>query len=57
MADPLHNVRHRTVLRLGGFLGFVGGFLMAYQNSSGTHHTRTSAIVLTSIGSPLLGMG
>lgn len=34
MADPIPHVRHRTVLRLGGLLGFAGGFLMAYQNSS-----------------------
>ncbi|KAI6164454.1 NADH-ubiquinone oxidoreductase complex I, 21 kDa subunit-domain-containing protein [Pisolithus thermaeus] len=34
MADPIPRVRHRTALRLGGLLGFVGGFLMAYQNSS-----------------------
>lgn len=33
MADPTH-IRLRTSLRLGGFLGFVGGFLMAYQRSS-----------------------
>ncbi|KAL5536846.1 hypothetical protein ACEPAF_669 [Sanghuangporus sanghuang] len=33
MADPTH-VRLRTSLRLGGFLGFIGGFLLAYQRSS-----------------------
>jgi len=33
MADPAKN-RMRTTLRLGGFLGFVGGFLLAYQRSS-----------------------
>lgn len=33
MADPTH-IRLRTSLRLGGLLGFVGGFLMAYQRSS-----------------------
>ncbi|KAH7929083.1 NUXM, NADH-ubiquinone oxidoreductase subunit [Leucogyrophana mollusca] len=33
MADPA-KVRLRTSLRLGGFLGFIGGFLMAYQQSS-----------------------
>jgi uncharacterized membrane protein len=26
---------NRTVLRLGGFMGFMGGFLLAYQRSSG----------------------
>lgn len=35
MADPLPpNIRLRTTLRLGGFMGFIGGFLFAYQNSS-----------------------
>ncbi|SRR6266550_4835639 len=34
MADPA-KVRMTTALRLGGFLGFVGGFLLAYQRSSG----------------------
>ena len=34
MADPV-KVRMTTALRLGGFLGFVGGFLLAYQRSSG----------------------
>ncbi|KIK08947.1 hypothetical protein K443DRAFT_671996 [Laccaria amethystina LaAM-08-1] len=33
MADPTR-VRLKTPLRLGGFLGFVGGFLLAYQRSS-----------------------
>lgn len=33
MADPA-KYRMRTALRLGGFLGFVGGFLLAYQRSS-----------------------
>ncbi|KAJ8591782.1 NUXM, NADH-ubiquinone oxidoreductase subunit [Rhizopogon salebrosus TDB-379] len=33
MADPA-KVRLTTSLRLGGFFGFVGGFLMAYQRSS-----------------------
>lgn len=33
MADPSKN-KMRTSLRLGGLLGFVGGFLMAYQRSS-----------------------
>jgi hypothetical protein len=33
MADPTR-VKLRTGLRLGGFLGFIGGFLMAYQQSS-----------------------
>lgn len=33
MADP-SKFRLRTPLRLGGFLGFVGGFLFAYQRSS-----------------------
>ncbi|KAF8347733.1 NADH-ubiquinone oxidoreductase complex I, 21 kDa subunit-domain-containing protein [Amanita rubescens] len=33
MADPV-KVRMTTALRLGGFLGFVGGFLLAYQRSS-----------------------
>jgi len=33
MADPV-KFRLRTTLRLGGLLGFVGGFLMAYQRSS-----------------------
>ncbi|KAF8661279.1 hypothetical protein AX16_001380 [Volvariella volvacea WC 439] len=33
MADPAkHNMR--TAMRLGGFLGFCGGFLLAYQRSS-----------------------
>lgn len=35
MADPSKH-KMRTSLRLGGFLGFVGGFLLAYQRSSGT---------------------
>ncbi|KAI0046013.1 NUXM, NADH-ubiquinone oxidoreductase subunit [Auriscalpium vulgare] len=33
MADP-SKTRLKTPLRLGGFLGFIGGFLMAYQRSS-----------------------
>ncbi|KAJ3508969.1 hypothetical protein NMY22_g16447 [Coprinellus aureogranulatus] len=33
MADPTR-VALRTPLRLGGLLGAVGGFLLAYQNSS-----------------------
>ncbi|PCH44264.1 hypothetical protein WOLCODRAFT_26632 [Wolfiporia cocos MD-104 SS10] len=33
MADPT-KFRMRTHLRLGGVLGFVGGFLLAYQRSS-----------------------
>jgi hypothetical protein len=33
MADPA-KYKMRTALRLGGFLGFVGGFLLAYQRSS-----------------------
>ncbi|KAF7798678.1 hypothetical protein EIP86_009902 [Pleurotus ostreatoroseus] len=35
MADPT-KMKLRTPLRLGGLLGFVGGFLLAYQRSSGT---------------------
>lgn len=34
MADPTR-LRMRTPLRLGGLLGFCGGFLLAYQRSSG----------------------
>lgn len=33
MADPSH-LRLRTHLRLGGLLGFLGGFMLAYQRSS-----------------------
>lgn len=33
MADPA-KVKLRGPLRLGGFLGFIGGFLLAYQRSS-----------------------
>ncbi|KZT10046.1 uncharacterized protein LAESUDRAFT_469834 [Laetiporus sulphureus 93-53] len=33
MADPT-KFKLRTQLRLGGLLGFVGGFLLAYQRSS-----------------------
>ncbi|CAL1714771.1 unnamed protein product [Somion occarium] len=33
MADP-SRVKIRTPLRLGGLLGFIGGFLLAYQRSS-----------------------
>ena len=33
MADPT-KIKMRSSLRLGGVLGFVGGFLMAYQRSS-----------------------
>ncbi|KAG5639083.1 hypothetical protein H0H81_007027 [Sphagnurus paluster] len=33
MADPA-KTSMRTALRLGGFLGFFGGFLLAYQRSS-----------------------
>ncbi|KAG5338902.1 hypothetical protein C0989_005628 [Termitomyces sp. Mn162] len=33
MADPV-KVSLRSTLRLGGFLGFVGGFLLSYQRSS-----------------------
>ncbi|KAG5642633.1 hypothetical protein DXG03_002471 [Asterophora parasitica] len=33
MADPARTSL-RTALRLGGFLGFAGGFLLAYQRSS-----------------------
>lgn len=36
MADPTR-LALRTPLRLGGLLGTIGGFLLAYQNSSGTH--------------------
>lgn len=36
MADPTR-VALRTPLRLGGLLGAIGGFLLAYQNSSGAH--------------------
>lgn len=35
MADPA-KVKLRGPLRLGGFLGFIGGFLLAYQRSSST---------------------
>ena len=34
MADP-QKIKLRTTLRLGGLMGFVGGFLLAYQRSSG----------------------
>ncbi|KAI0073257.1 hypothetical protein K474DRAFT_1666805 [Panus rudis PR-1116 ss-1] len=33
LADP-SRIKLRTSLRLGGFLGFIGGFLLAYQRSS-----------------------
>lgn len=33
ISDPM-KTNLRTGLRLGGFLGFVGGFLFAYQRSS-----------------------
>ncbi|KAF9005999.1 hypothetical protein BDQ17DRAFT_1423723 [Cyathus striatus] len=33
MADP-SRMRLRTTLKLGGVLGFIGGFLLAYQRSS-----------------------
>jgi len=33
MADP-SRLRMKTGLRLGGFLGFIGGFMVAYQRSS-----------------------
>ncbi|KAL0953551.1 hypothetical protein HGRIS_004772 [Hohenbuehelia grisea] len=33
MADPT-NVRMKSAYRLGGFMGFIGGFLLAYQQSS-----------------------
>ncbi|KAG6856262.1 hypothetical protein H0H87_006018 [Tephrocybe sp. NHM501043] len=33
LADPIR-APIKTTLRLGGFLGFVGGFLLAYQRSS-----------------------
>ena len=33
MADPT-KMKLRTPLRLGGMLGFIGGFLLAYQRSS-----------------------
>jgi len=33
MADPVRSSL-RTPLRLGGFIGFIGGFLLAYQRSS-----------------------
>ncbi|THH10357.1 hypothetical protein EW145_g1401 [Phellinidium pouzarii] len=33
MADP-SNFRLRTSLRFGGLLGFIGGFMLAYQRSS-----------------------
>jgi hypothetical protein len=45
MADPA-KVRLTTSLRLGGFFGFVGGFLMAYQRSS-----RESPLVMCSMNS------
>lgn len=35
IADPV-KTKLRTGLRLGGLLGFVGGFFLAYQRSSST---------------------
>ena len=57
MADPLPpNIRLRTTLRLGGLMGFIGGFLFAYQNSSckylsasagtASHHTKSALLGL-----------
>lgn len=37
MADP-SKFKLRTHLKLGGMLGFIGGFLMAYQRSSCKSH-------------------
>lgn len=57
MADPSKH-KMRTSLRLGGFLGFVGGFLLAYQRSSGTE-IRLSSLdreYLIMSFSPLLGL-
>lgn len=37
MADPT-KAKLRTPLRLGGLLGFIGGFMLAYQRSSSPFH-------------------
>lgn len=46
MADP-SKLKLRTPMRLGGLLGFVGGFLLAYQRSSGTFSRVFDATHLT----------
>lgn len=57
MGDPLHQVRHRTAFRLGGLLGFVGGFLLAYQNSSCMRHSTILHVhTLIGVHSAVLGM-
>ena len=56
MADR-SNARLRTSLRLGGLLGFVGGFLLAYQRSSCAFTVVYVVVVLTSwSNSPFLGL-
>jgi len=39
MADPT-NVKIKVPLKLGGLLGFLGGFMFAYQRSSSECHCR-----------------
>ncbi len=46
MADP-SKIRLRTSLRLGGLLGFVGGFLFAYQRSSREYNSSVPPVMLT----------
>jgi hypothetical protein len=58
MADR-SKVHLRTALRLGGLLGFVGGFLLAYQRSSCKSYPNfMQSVVLMGIvlSSPVLGM-
>ena len=46
MADPV-KINLRTTLRLGGFMGFLGGFMLAYQRSSGTSPCASDVARLT----------
>lgn len=56
MADPT-KYKMRTSLRLGGLLGFVGGFLMAYQRSSCALLCHDHFISTTDASSsPILGL-
>lgn len=41
MADPTH-IKIKVPLKLGGLLGFLGGFMFAYQRSSSECHCRES---------------
>jgi hypothetical protein len=58
MADRT-NAKMKTSLRLGGLLGFVGGFLLAYQRSSRAFtvaYSIPSYMLISRACSPFLGL-